>query len=275
MALLLAGLSSVLYGIADFTGGLATRRERVFAVVVYSQLIGLAGALVAIPFLAGTALTPRDAWFGAAAGLAGAAALLVFYQGLATGRVVVVAPVAALMSAVVPVVAGLALGERPNVIASLGVLVALPAIWLVSSGQRDQHGGPTKAWMGLLSGVGFGLFFVLIAQTPESSGLWPLVPARAVSISLVAAMGLATGTMRIRGANLGLIALAGALDMGANIAFLLASRSELLALVAVITSLYPATTVILARTVLHERLRGRQPLGLALAVAGVVLIALA
>lgn len=274
MALLLAGLSSLLYGVADFTGGLATRRERVFPVVVYSQLVGLAAALAVLPFLAGTQLTRTDLLFGAAAGLAGGVALVVFYQGLATGRVVVVAPVAALMSAVVPVVAGLILGERPSALAWLGVGAALPAIWLVSGGARDQTSRPSKAGMGFAAGIGFGLFFVLIAQTPAESGLWPLVPARVVSISLVAALGAATGTMRVKAGNLAIVAWAGLLDMAANVAFLIASRSALLALVAVVTSLYPAATVVLARVVLHERLRGRQPLGLALAVAGVVLIAL-
>lgn len=273
MALLLAGISSLLYGVADFTGGLATRRERVFAVVTYSQLIGLAGALVALGLLPAATLDRSDIIFGAAAGLAGGLALVVFYQGLATGRVVVVAPVAALMSAIVPVIAGLALGERPTLLESIGVAAALPAIWLVSSGRREDHGRPTKAWMGLVSGIGFGLFFVLIAQTPQESGLWPLVPARILSISLVAAIGLASGSMRIARPTVGLIAVAGVLDMAANVAFLIASRSELLALVAVITSLYPAATLILARTVLNERLRGRQPLGLALAALGVVLIA--
>ena len=126
----------------------------------------------------------------------------------------------------------------------------------------------------LASCFAFGLFFVFIAQTPESSGLWPLVPARIVSIGLVGAIGLTTGSMRVSTSNLGLVAAAGTLDMGANIAFLIASRSELLALVAVITSLYPATTVILARTLLQERMRGRQPFGLALAAVGIALIAL-
>ena len=274
MALFLAGLTSVLYGVADFTGGLATRTDRVFPVVVYSQTIGLTGALVALALLPAVTLDRSDIAWGMAAGLAGGIALVFFYQGLATGRVVVVAPVAALMSAVVPVAVGLALGERPSALASVGVVVSFAAIWLVSSGRRDDHGGPTKAWMGLLSGIGFGLFFVFIAQTPDSSGLWPLVPARLVSISLVMVIGFLTGTMRATRTNLGLIAAAGVLDMAANITFLLASRSALLSLVAVITSLYPAATVMLARFVLHERLRGRQPIGLGLAAAGVVLIAL-
>lgn len=274
MALFLAGLSSLLYGVADFTGGFATRRERVYPVVAYSQLIGLAGAAVVLAFLPAADLTSADLWFGAAAGLAGGGALVVFYQGLATGRVMVVAPVAALMSAVVPVTAGLVLGERPTLLAALGVAASLPAIWLVSAGARVDDHEATRGWMGLVAGIGFGLFFVLIAQTPAESGLWPLVPARAVSVSVIAVLGVTTGSMIVNARNLGLIAAAGLLDMAANIAFLVASRTELLALVAVVTSLYPAATVILARVVLHERLRGRQPLGLALAVLGVSLIAL-
>lgn len=273
MALLLAGLSSVFYGLADFAGGLATRRERVYAVVTYSQVIGLVGLIAALWLLPDASLLRRDALLGAAAGLSGGVALLVFYQGLATGRVVVVAPVSALMSAVVPVAAGLALGERPTAVAGLGVAAALPAIWLVSAGQRDVHGGPTKAWMGLLSGIGFGLFFVLISQTADGAGLWPLIPARILSITLAATVGVVTGSLAVGRSSLWLIAVAGALDMASNIAFLLASRSELLILVAVITSLYPVTTVVLARYVLHERMRGRQPLGLALAATSVVLIA--
>ena len=167
MALFLAGLTSVLYGVADFTGGLATRNDRVFPVVTYSQTIGLVGALIALAFLPSVSLERSDILYGMAAGLAGGIALVLFYQGLATGRVVVVAPVAALMSAVVPVGVGIALGERPSGLASFGVVVSFAAIWLVSTGRRDDHAGPTKAWMGLVSGVGFGLFFVFIAQTPD------------------------------------------------------------------------------------------------------------
>lgn len=274
MALFLAGLSALFFGVADFTGGLATRRERVFAVVAYSQVIGVAGILIALPLLPAAALDRSDMLFGAAAGLAGAAALVVFYQGLATGRVVVVAPVAALMSAVVPIVVGLTLGERPTPPEMIGVAASLLAIWLVSAGGGVRHDTPSKAWTGVASGIGFGLFFVLIAQTSDASGLWPLVPARAVSIAAIVLIGGATGSMRIDRSSVSLIATTGVLDMAANIAFLVASRSELLALVAVISSLYPAATLVLARTVLNERLRGRQPLGLGLAALGVVLIAL-
>ncbi len=274
MSLFLAGLSAVLFGAGDFLGGLITRRVSVLTVVLWSQLAGLGLVVVLSPLVTTGAVAGRDLGWGAGAGLAGAAGLVVLYRGLASGRMSVVAPVTALAGAVVPLLFGLALGERPGVAAATGVGMALPAIALVST--SPSGGWRPSRWdlnHGLAAGVGFGLFFVLISRT--GGGLWPLVSARVASLAVmfVLVAGLRGRRLRPPHRQLGQLAAVGLLDMSANIFFLLAVREGLLVLVAVLTSLYPAITVLLARLVLTERIHRVQGLGLALAGAGVALMA--
>lgn len=292
MALVLGLAAALVYGAADFTGGLATRRTHALAVVVLSQVAGLGVLLVALPFIADGAPAGGDLARGAVAGIGGGAGVALLYRGLAVGRMSVVAPITAVGAAALPLLWGLLAGERPSSWALAGVVLALLAVVLVSAAPGAQPGDVAAAGPGaggivrsgralgpgvgeaVLAGVGFGVFFVVLEGTSADAGLWPLLGAR-TSILVAGAAALATRTpLRAAPGQRGRIALAGVLDMGANVLYLLASRQGLLSLVAVTVSLYPATTVLLARFVLGERLGTAQRSGLALAAAGVGLIAL-
>jgi drug/metabolite transporter (DMT)-like permease len=286
MAILLGLLAGMTYGTADFLGGLGSRRNPTVRVVAVSQAVGLSLYLVALPLLPEGRFT-AEAWlWGALSGLAGAVGIGFLYRGLARGRMSVVAPITAVVFAIIPVVFGLATGERPSSVQLVGIAVAIPAVALVSSApdmtagsRRDgerllrrlhREGVPDA----MLSGVGIGLFAITLAQTGEDTGPWPLVAARIVSITVFgAALVFARTPPRpVPGTALA-VAGAGALDVTANLLYLLGTRAGLISIVAVLTSLYPGSTVVLARVVLGERLSVPQLIGLALALAGVAAIA--
>ena len=278
MVVVLALSSALVYGAADFCGGLATRRAPALAVVALSQLAGLVALLLLLPLLGG-APTPGDVAWGAVAGLAGGVGLAVFYRALADGVMSVVAPVTAVCAAAVPVLAGLAFRERLSPPAVLGIVLALVAIALVAAeGTRPSLRAARQAGVGaaLVAGAAFGLFFVLLDQPSEGSGLWPLVGARLASLALVVLLTrVRRGSLAVGRTGVPLVLLAGVLDMAANALFLLAAREGLLAVAGVLASLYPLSTVLLAQTVLRERLLPSQVTGLAAAVAAVALIAVA
>ncbi|MGY1832976.1 EamA family transporter [Geodermatophilus sp. SYSU D01180] len=278
MAMVLALASAVVYGMADFCGGIASRRAAAAAVVALSQAAGLVAVVLLLPWLGGSP-TPADLGWGAAAGVAGGAGLLLFYRALATGVMSVVAPVTAVAAAALPVVGGLLLGERIGVLAALGILLALVAVVLVAaegglSSLRTAR--PASVGPALTAGAGFGLFFVLLDRTGEDSGLSPLLAARVVSVLLIGGLALASGrSLLVSRRVLPVVVLAGVADMTANALFLVATQvGEQLAITGVLASLYPASTVVLAQVVLRERLAGAQRAGLAVAAAAVVLIAL-
>jgi drug/metabolite transporter (DMT)-like permease len=275
MAVLLAACSSVLFGAADFMGGVAARRAPAVSIVFASHLAGLAVVGLAIPLFGGEA-APGDLLWGAAAGVSGAWALVIFYHGLATTRVAVIAPVAAVVGTLLPVLFGVAIGERPAPADWAGVAVAFPAFVLLGAtgDEADRAVIRRGALLGILVGVGFGLFSILLSRTDPGSGMWPLAPARVASLAAVA-----VGVPFLRAPLLpakGILpfaALVGVVDMSANVLFLLAVRRGLLSLVAVVIALYPAVTVIGARLVFRERIHRLQIAGLALAAVSVALIA--
>lgn len=284
MAVILGLCAAVTYGAADFLGGLMTRRNKVLVVVFLSQLAGSALLFIAAPFFVESA-PPRGAivW-GALAGLAGAGGISFFYAALSVGRMSVIAPITAVEAASVPVLYGLLRGERPSLAGAVGVMLALVAVALISAapgnGESGEGSRMRSSWrqpgliFGFISGFFFGVFFILLAAAGESAGLWPLVAGR-VSSLLVVGLVVAYSVRSLafeRGTGPG-IAGAGVLDVAANLFFLLASYRGLLSIVAVLTSMYPASTVVLARFFLHERLFRTQLFGLALAVAGITLIA--
>ncbi|MDQ3765788.1 MAG: DMT family transporter [Actinomycetota bacterium] len=284
MGIVLGLAAAIIYGAADFVGGLVSRRTNVLGVVLFSQLWGTAPLLAAVPFFDATVAGEDFAW-GAAAGVAGAAGVVFLYRGLSLGRMTVVAPTTAVEAATIPVIFGLVGGERPTAVALAGVAVALPAVALVSSSPRGApndtgtRGGEGRLPPGLpealVAGLAFGLFFISLERTGSGSGLWPLVAARATAMLCVGAGALLTRrSLRPSPGTAAGIATAGTLDVLANVLYLLASRQGLLSLVAVLTSLYPASTVLLARVVLRERLWRVQAGGLFLAAVGVALIAL-
>lgn len=279
MAVILALASAVTYGAADFLGGLTSRRAPAVAVTLASQATGLTVLLLVLLVLPGSP-SPADLAWGAASGLAGGVGLLLLYHGLAGGTMSVVAPVTAVTAAALPVAAGLVMGERPSAAALAGVALALLAIVLVSR-EGDTAGAPRTGSTAairtaLLAGLSIGLFFILLERTGEAAGLWPLVAARGASITLLVAIGVAAHQdLRVSRRALPGVLAAGVLDMLANVLYLLAVREGLLSLVAVLSSLYPASTVLLATVVLGERLHPLQRTGLAAAAAAVALIAVA
>jgi drug/metabolite transporter (DMT)-like permease len=278
VASLLALASALTYGTADFLGGLATRRSATLPVVVLSQAIGAVVLLIALPLFPAS-VGAGDLVWGAAAGVAGGAGVALLYRGLARGPMGVVAPITAVLSATIPAVVGLGLGERPRMTALAGVAVALPAIALLSRPPAEERGGSAASIapsvrIALASGVAIGAFLVFLGQAGAGAGLWPLLPARIASFSFLALLALATrNPLRPTGRTGRLIAGAGLLDTSANILYLLAVQRGLLSLTAVLVSLYPGSTVLLARLVLRDRLRGLQLAGLAMAGLSVALIA--
>jgi drug/metabolite transporter (DMT)-like permease len=276
MAALLALSAAVAYGVGDFLGGVAARRVPPTAVVLWSHLVGLVMLVALAPVVSGD-ISPRALAVGATAGVLGGGGVALFYRGLAVGAMSVVAPVAALLSAAVPVVAGLASGERPTTAALAGIALALGAVVLISR-EPASAGAPALRWQALAlavaAGLAFGLFFVAIDSAGDGVGIWPLVAARTASVSLFAGLGAAriTASGLPRGAA-GAAVGCGVLDASANVFYVLALDHGLLSVVSVLTALYPAGTVLLARYVLGERLSTVQRAGLGVAAAAAVLIA--
>jgi drug/metabolite transporter (DMT)-like permease len=278
VAVLFALTSAVVYGTSDFLGGLASRRTSVFGVVALSQVTGLAALLVLLPWLGGP-VTRADLAWGAAAGLAGAAGLVVFFRTLAGGVMSVVAPVTAVTAAAIPVVIGLVEGDRIGPWAAAGIALALVAVVLVSaeSGLSALRAARSASLVpALLAGTAFGFFFVLLDRTSDEAGLTPLVTARLASVVLVVLVAAAgRQSLRVGRRGLPLVVLSGVGDMTANALFLLATQQHAqLAIVGVLASLYPVSTVVLAQIVLRERLVAAQLAGLMSAFAAVVLITL-
>jgi drug/metabolite transporter (DMT)-like permease len=305
---ILALAAAMLYGTADFLGGVASRRASVFTVLALTVPAG-AVVMVAIALLGETpglsgllghgalgAPTSVGGWSAAAwaagSGVCGAFGLIAFYAGFATAPISVVAPVAALVSAVLPVGVAVAEGERPRTGVIAGGLLCLIAIVLVSAqsaarGTR-QHGEGQRAegrviasgrllalGYGVAAGTGFGLFFICLRNAGQSGVLWPVAISRSAGTVVALAIALATGTRLWprRGARVAGIALvSGAIDAAANVCYVLATRVGLFGLAVVITSLYPGVTVLLARLLLGERMRWLQRAGLLLAAIGVVLV---
>ena len=275
MAVLLGVLVALSYGAGDFLGGLATRAQAVATVVAASQSAALVLLVVVVP-AEGSPFAWADVGLGAAAGTVGVVGILLLYQGLATGAMGVVAPVTAVGAAVVPLVVGLATGERPAPLALVGAAVALGAVALVAGGGPTGGSGGRPLLLAVGAGAAFGLVFVLLGATDESSGFWPLLGGRVASVSLLVTWLLRSRTAFVPQPGTRWVVIgAGLLDVTANGLYLLAVREGLLSLVAVLSSLYPAATVVLARVVLHERLERAQLAGLGLGLAGVTLIAAA
>ncbi|MGD9700835.1 MAG: EamA family transporter [Acidimicrobiia bacterium] len=276
MAVLLALASAMVYGVADYCGGRATRHASAFAVTAFGQAVSLVLLLAVLPVLGDPSPPLADWAWGAGGGVAGAIGLLAFYHALSRGSMSVIAPTTAVVSVSIPVAVGLLLGERPGATALVGIGVAMLAIVLVSGAFRPSA-SPTPARIAALAvfgGVGFGLIFVFFERTSEASGLWPLVAARFASVPLVltaaSALRQPLGVARVWG-----IALAcGVLDMSANVLYLLATREGLLTIVSVITALYPVSTVALAFGLDRERVSRSQAAGMAMALAALAMVSL-
>jgi drug/metabolite transporter (DMT)-like permease len=279
LGIALALVSATLYGAADFSGGLAVRRNRsTFGVVFMTQIVGLATILIVALVVGASHVTVSDLAWGAAAGLCGGVGLALFYRALALGTMSVVSPVTGVVSAAVPVGVGVLLGERPSLAAAIGIALAIIAVAMFggsSSGAGTAAGARALA-PAIAAGAGFGGFFVLLSEAHHGAGVWPIVSARtAASLLYVVAARVRGSSLRVHRSAFAITVAAGIGDVMANAFFLAASRHGDLAIVGVIGALYPASTLVLARVVLDERLVFHQRVALGVATGAVVLIALA
>ncbi|MFF9151786.1 EamA family transporter [Streptomyces sp. NPDC014846] len=276
LALLLALGSSLAYGCADFLGGLGARRAHVLRTVLVAAPASLTVELLLWPVL-GASFGVASLGWGAASGVASAAAFAMLYRTLAIGPMNVLSPVTALVSAALPVAVGLLQGEHLTAAGLVGLPLALVAVVLVSAGQGAGSARPSRTALLLALGAGaaIALQLVFLHQAPSGSGVAPLIVGRAVSSAVtLAAAGLMHRRLGPERPAYAMSAAAGVLDSVANLLFLLAARSGDLTVVAVITALYPAGTVLLARGVLAERIHRGQLAGLGTAAVAVGLLAL-
>jgi len=279
-SILLALSSAVLYGAADFVGGLTSRRASTLAVVFVSQFAGAVALLALLPWLPVATVGAADLVWGAVAGLGGGTGVALLYKALAIGTMSVVAPTTAVCAVAVPVAASMLIGERPGLVSLAGIGIALMAIVLVSQAPAPaaaphHHTRAARALtIAIASGVAIGIFYLALARTSHTAGLWPLLAARGASAILFAGMALASGrgAFRMSGHVLPMAVACGVVDMTANALYLVATRGAALSTVVTLASLYPASTVILARVFLHERLSRLQIAGVFACLAAIVMI---
>ena len=275
MEVILGGISSLLYGVADFLGGEGAKRAPAAAIVLWAGVISFPMILV-VALVVGGDTGPVDLLLGAAAGIAGAVGLVSLFAGLSRGNAAAVAPTAAAVAAVLPVIVAVVGGERPSTLAWVGVAVAVPAIvlssWVADPGETPRG----RFGYGLAAGLGFGGFTSIIGFTDPESNLLPLITSRAATMLAVLALtGLGVWKLVGFGSVPRRVVLGNAvLDVSGNVALLLAVRAGSLALAAVAASFYPAVTVLLARLVNAEHLRSRQVVGLVLTIVAMAAIAM-
>jgi drug/metabolite transporter (DMT)-like permease len=274
-----AALTAALgYGISDFVGGIASRRVAALRVVLISYPVALALLVVIALPVGGEFSTPALVW-GLLSGVSQAFGVWWFYAALGSGPISVVSPLTAILVAGIPVGAGLAMGERPGLIAAGGVALALVAVVLVSREATDEDVRPHRftvkvAWLTVGSGVAFGMNFVLLDQVPVEAKLWPLVFGRLAATAIVVLAAALTANLVIEsGVPMRLALAAGVLDTVANVATLVAVQSGMLSLAGVLIALYPAATVLLAIVVLRERVTRWQAVGMVSALFAVAMIA--
>ncbi len=279
MAILFAVCAAALYGSADFIGGLASRRSAVMPVMIVSQFAGSAMLLAVIPLLPSTSATTADLMWGTVAGVALGIGLMQLYQGLALGKMSVVAPVTAVLAVALSAVVGMLGGDRLSIIGLGGIVLAVTAIILISQGgepnitNENATGGSGVLITAVSAGLLIGVFYVAIKQASASGGLVALLSARVTALVVLLGLAISRRSLITVGRDVvWLVILGGALDVTANVLYVLAARHGMLTIAATLTSLYPASTILLARFVLGERLRGVQIAGLACAGIGVALI---
>lgn len=278
IAVALSLLSAAAYGLSDFVGGVFSKRASPWSVALVGQL---SGAAIVLALAAATDGSPgsADLAWAVVAGIGNGLGTAFLYRGLSSGRMGVVAPVSGVGAALVPVAVGLLTGERPPALVWVGIALALPGIWLVARepGPTDVAGsraGSSGALDGVLAGLGFGSLFAALAQIPDTAGFLPLALNQLVAAVVVVAVASALRTPwlpREPAAAAGV--LTGALGALATGAFLLASQQGFLTVTAVLASLYPAVTVLLAATVLREHIHRPQAVGLVLCGLAVTLVA--
>ena len=263
--------SAISYGAADFSGGFAAKRASTFSVMAVARTCG-AILMSVLAFMTRERFPSSGEmlWAGAA-GLIGGVALAAFYRALAGGKMGIVAPLTSVASAALPVLVGIVIAGRPSLRVIAGMLLALVALWFIS--RPDGETKRSGIGLALLAGSGFGLFLVCIHRAGPDATYWPVAIACVTSLVLSAAVVIVQRSPLPSRPVLPVVITAGVLDSAGNALFVLASRHGRLDIAAVLSSLYPAITVILARVVLAERLTPAQTAGMLLALAAVGLIA--
>ena len=269
--------SSLCWGVSDFIGGLSARRLPLLFVMVSSQAVGLA-VVIGVVAIRGTGAPALVRLLPAVGGgLAGIAALTSFYRALAIGTMSVVAPIAA-TGVSVPVVVGIARGDHPAASQLVGIVIAVIGVVLASRehgpGIEDRGASRVSVALALLAAAGFGCYFVGVQSSARADPMWALLASRVAGVALLLVVAAVQGGIAVaRPGRWWPLAVMGVLDVSATGLYAVATRHGLLSVVSVAASLYPLATVLLARVVLGERVRRVQELGIAAALAGVVLMA--
>ncbi len=264
-----------MYGVADYCGGRASKVSKAAAVTFLGQFVALVLLAIVIAIGSTPMMSAHDWWWSGFAGAGGAVALVAFYQAMSLGSMTVVAPITAIVGMCSPVVVGLIQGERPAYIAYVGIALAAAAVALVGDalGHHDLPTPVRAIVFAFVSGLGFGVIFVCLAQTSKDAGLWPLLGQRVISVPTVAIVAyLSAGRIHVARRVLPLAMLSGLLDTTANGLYLLAVHGGMLSLVGVITALYPVSTVGLAVTLDKEKLHKSQIIGLVLAAISLSMV---
>lgn len=275
MAVVFALLTAVVYGIADYSGGRGSRLASSFTVTFVGQCAGFLGALLLALFIGDPVPSGHDLFISAAAGVAGSLGLLGFYRAMASGSMTIVAPITALVGTTIPVIWGLVDGERPGFISYVGMIVAVFAVVLVTDalGVQDKRTPLNIVVLAVIAGTCFATIFIAFDHVSSDAGLWPLVALRSVSLPIVFGVVLATRhPLRTKGEATRWALTSGILDSAANGFYLIAARHGLLSVVAVIASLYPVSTLVLATSLDKEKLHPAQWVGVGLALVALVLV---
>lgn len=276
MTILFGLLSAVVWGGGDFAGGLASRRVGAWRAVFYAEMIGLAALLVALAIFQEGLLSVRGLLLGASAGAIGSLGLLALYRAMQVGKMSIAAPVSALLAALLPVLVGALTVGLPPLTQVAGVGLALLSIWLVSQTDGDARlhlERLSDLRLPLLAGIGFGTYFILIHGAAQEATLWPMIASRSGgTLVLVVVLLLRGESPKIPRAGWPLVALSGMLDVGGNLFYVLAAQTGRMDIAAVLSSLYPGMTALLAWFVLKERISGGQRLGILTALAAIILM---
>lgn len=280
MTAVLALAGALIVGASDFAGGYAARRDSAVRVTAWIQAASLALlALALVPF-GWSEVVDRDLVAGVIAGLSGTFSFVCLYKSFTLGPISLLAPVAAVLSAVIPTLVGIVRGESLSAVNTIGVVVSLAAIVLVSQERSgigvDRHDTRSLAigfGLAALAGTGFSIFFLALAETEQAAGLWPLVVARLVSVPVVSLIALAvSGSLAPARGNARILMLGGLGEAAANVCAMAAYQRGPLSVAAVLSALFPVSTVILARLVFSERLRVQQWSGVFMAVGAIPLV---
>lgn len=283
LAIILALASAIGYGGSDFAAGLASRTASVIQVTLLACLTATVVVLVALPLAAAHRPSGASLAWGAAAGASGTLGGIALYLGFRYAAFSVAAPISAVGTAGFSVLAGLLWGERPSTVALIGIGLALPAIVSVSASaagaeqeEGHGHGGRPAAGVvaGLIAGACFALLLIGLNRAGSGGGLWPVATAEVAELAVAVAAAALTRNLRLPGGRPGWLAvITGVAGAAGTILYFFATHDGLLAVTAVLTSLYPASTIVLARVVLGERLTRLRLTGLVLAGGCVALIA--